>query len=607
MDSADYDFVIIGGGTAGLVLANRLSEDPSQRILVLEAGADVSDDPRVKTPALYRALMGTEVDWNFHSEPQPNLNGRSVDLHQGKALGGSSAINAEVFAPPTDGSISSWGALGNEGWDSSIFRKYYVKVFTPPSVEESSRKKLGIDGYPAYEAPNGPVRLTFAGNPDHPVREAWIATFKESDYHVSSDPLRGISVGAFSCISSIDPVKKERSYAATAYYNPVKHRVNLEVLTNATAEKVLFEVTDFIRATGVQYRHNNRTETVTASKEVIVCAGTFQSPKILELSGIGNKSILHSHEIKVIKDLPGVGENLQDHLVSGASFETVDGVETLDPLVREEPEAIEKAMRDYATSRSGPLSSTGIDAYAYLPLVDYLSEEGQETIRQLLSKYRPSGDHPHDRRARLFHELAERAFLKPDTPSATYLAVLAQQVLPTDPDSDSPPGPLPGGFITLGALLSQPLSRGSVHIASNDPSAAPAIDPNYLSNPVDIEILARHMLYLETIATSPPFSKLLKQPLVRRDPASCITDIESAKKYIRTTAISMWHFGGTCAMLPEDKGGVVSSTLKVHGVENLRVVDSSAVPILSTANMQSTVYTLAERAADLIKQDHGLR
>ncbi|KAI1409899.1 GMC oxidoreductase [Hypoxylon sp. FL1857] len=596
---AEYDFVIVGGGTAGLVLATRLSEDPNQRVLVLEAGTDVSNDPRVKIPALYPALVGTEADWHFHTEPQ-------IDCHQGRALGGSSAINSEVFAPPTDRSINAWSTLGNEEWDSSTFRKYYAKVFTPPKIEESSRKKLGVDGYSPYDTPNGPVQLSLAGNPDNPVREAWVAMFKDKGYHVSSDPLRGISVGAFSCISSIDPVKKEKSYAATAYYHPVKDRANLEVLTNAHVEKILFEVTDSTRATGVQYRYENKTETVVSSKEVIISAGAFQSPKILELSGIGNKSILDSREIKVIRDLPGVGENLQDHLISGTSLETVDGLETLDPLARQEPEAFQKAMQDYMTNQSGLLTSTGIDGYAYLPMIEHLSEEGQKPIKQLFSQHQPSGNSSHEVRSRSFHELAENTFLNPNMPSAAYLAVLAQQALPVDPDSDSPAGPIPGSFITLGVMLSQPLSRGSVHITSNDPMAAPAIDPKYLSNPIDIEVLARHMLYLETIATSPPFSKLLKQPLIRRDPASYLPDIETAKKYIRTSAISMWHFGGTCPMLPEEKGGVVSSRLKVYGIDNLRVVDSSAVPILSTANMQSTVYTLAERAADLIKQDHGL-
>ncbi|OTA62906.1 GMC oxidoreductase [Hypoxylon sp. EC38] len=589
---AEYDFVIVGGGTAGLVLANRLSEDPNQRILVLEAGADVSHDPRVKTLALYTTLMGSEVDWNFQTEPQLNLNGRSITLHQGKALGGSSAVNAQVFVPPTRGSLDAWEALGNDGWNSSTFQTYYTKAYTPPSIEESSRKTLGVDEYRIYDAPNGPVQLSFAGNQEHPVREAWAATFKKKGYHVSNDPFLGMSVGAFSCLSSIHPIRKERSYATSAYYNPIKDRTNLEVLTNATVEKILF---DAKTATGVQYRHNDRTEFVAASKEVILAAGVFQSPKILELSGIGNKSVLESYAIKVVKDLLGVGENLQDHLICGTSFETVDGLETLDPLVRQEPEALKRAMGDYATSQSGLLTSIGINTYAYLPMVEHFSEESQKEIKKLLSQHRPSGDSPHDARARSYYELAEKALLDSNEPSAAYLSVLGQQVLPIDPDSDSPSGPVPGGFLTLGVMLSQPLSRGSVHIASKDPLAKPIIDPNYLSNPVDIEVYARHMTYLETIATSSPLNKLLKQPLTRRDPASRLTDIETAKRYVRTSA-----------MLPEEKGGVLSPKLKVYGVDNLRVVDSSAIPLIGTANLQSTVYALAEKAADLIKQDHGI-
>ncbi|KAI0108003.1 hypothetical protein F4776DRAFT_675141 [Hypoxylon sp. NC0597] len=405
-------------------------------------------------------------------------------------------------------------------------------------------------------------------------------------------------------LSSIHPTTKERSYATSAYYNPIKDRTNLEVLTNATVEKTLFDVT---KATGVQYRHNGRIETVVASKETILAASVFQSPKILELSGIGDKSILHSYEIELVKDLPRVGENLQDHLICGISFKTVDGLETLDPLVRQEPEALRRAMEDYASSQSGLLTSIGINTYAYLPMVEHLSEESQKTTKQLLSRRCPSGDSPHDARARSYYEVVENPLLDPNEPSAAYLSVLGQQVLPIDPDSDSPSGPVPGGLLMLGVMLSQPLFRGSVHTTSKDPLATPIIDPKYLSNPVDIEVYARHMTYLETIAASSPLNNLLKQPLTRRDPASHLTDIEKAKKYVRTSAISIWHLGGTCVMLPEEKGGVLNPKLKVYGVDNLCVVDSSAIPLIGTANLQSTVYALAERAADLpIKQGHGL-
>ncbi|KAI1475186.1 putative GMC oxidoreductase [Daldinia eschscholtzii] len=598
MPTTKYDFIVIGGGTAGLVVATRLSEDPNQRVLVLEAGGDLSKDPRVNTPALGPTLFGTDADWSFETEPQAgltsckaNLNGRLLNIRQGKALGGSSAINAQVFVPPTNESLDTWETLGNEGWNSDTLLKYYAKTFTSPTVDESQRDILGIDGYALDKTSNGPLQLSYAGNQDHPIRKAWAEMFRSKGYDVSKDPFLGISAGAFSSLSSIDPTRKERSYATSAYYNPIKDRANLEILTNTTVEKVLFEASHYTKATGVQYRQKDHTEVVTASKEVILAAGAFQSPKLLELSGIGDKLLLERYSIEPIKDLPGVGENLHDHLACG---------------IAQEPEVLEKAMKDCTIERKGLLTSMGVNTYAYLPLVESLSEPDRETIKKLLAQHRPSGNLPHEIRAGTYYELVEKMLLNPKEPSGAYLSVLGQQTPPVDPASDSPSGPVPGSFITIGAMLSQPISRGSVHIGSDNPFAAPIINPNYYSNEIDIEVHARHMLYLDVIAKSPPFSNLLKQPLVRRDPASNLTDVETAKRYLRTSVTSMEHFGGTCAMLPEEKGGVVNAKLKVYGVDNLRVVDASAIPLNSFANLQSTVYAFAERAADLIKQDYGL-
>lgn len=203
---------------------------------------------------------------------------------------------------------------------------------------------LGIDGYSLYNTPNGPHQLSYAGNPEHPVLEAWMTTFKNKGYHVSNDPFLGIPVGAFTSLSSVDPARKERSYATSAYYSLVKYRTNLEVLTNATVEKILFKDGHCTQAIGVQYRHGDNVKVVAASKEVILAAGVLQSPKLLELSGIGNKSILRSNSIETVQDLPCVGENLYDHPVCSISYEMVEGVETLDSVLRQEPEALEKAM-----------------------------------------------------------------------------------------------------------------------------------------------------------------------------------------------------------------------------------------------------------------------
>lgn len=430
---------------------------------------------------------------------------------------------------------------------------------------------------------------------------------------MANDPFLNASVGAYSALASINSGTKERSYAASAYYKPIKDRENLDVLANAVVEKVLFETGHAPRATGVQYSYKGDRKTVSASKEIIIAAGALQSPKILELSGIGNPELLEKHSIKLVKDLRQVGENLHDHLVCYISYEAEDGLETLDALIRQEPEAIGKAMEEYATNRTGMLSSVGVYTYAYLSLIDCLPGKDQELLKKLLRENRPSHDNnsghardPDQVRAQAYYDIAEKTLLNPKVPSGAYLTALAQQVIPVKPNSTSPKGPVPGNFVSFGSMLSQPLSRGSVHIQSNDISTSPLIDPNYLSNPVDVEGLARHMQYIETIAASPAFAKILKQPLKRRDPASHLTDLDKAKEYIQTSAISMWHLGGSCAMLPRDKGGVVDTQLRVYGVEKLRVVDSSAIPLISTANLQSTVYAFAERAADLIKASHGL-
>lgn len=260
------------------------------------------------------------------------------------------------------------------------------------------------------------------------------------------------------------------------------------------------------------------------------------------------------------------------------------------------------------------LSSVGVYTYAYLSLIDCLPEKDQDHLRKLVQQNRPGRDgstdqahNPVEARAKAYYSIAEETLLNPELPSGAYLTALAQQIMPVKSGSTSPPGPIPGKFVSFGSILSQPLSRGSVHIQSDDVYAAPAIDPNYLTNPVDTEALARHMQYIETIATSPAFAKILKQPLNPRDPASDLTSLDKAKDYIRTSAISMWHLGGSCAMLPEDIGGVVDTQLRVYGVEKLRVVDSSAIPLISTANLQSTVYAFAEKAADLIKASYGLK
>jgi choline dehydrogenase-like flavoprotein len=318
--------------------------------------------------------------------------------------------------------------------------------------------------------------------------------------------------------------------------------------------------------------------------------------------------LLEKHGIRVVKDVRAVGQNLQDHIVCNIAFEAMDNIDTLDALIRQEPQVLGQAMQDYMTEQTGLLKSVGVTAYAYLPVMEHLSEKSRESLKSLLDQYRPSArTHlPSDEARDLaYYKLAEQTLLDPQQPSGAFLALLAQNMLPVDPSSDSPAGPSPGKFITLGTMLSTPLSRGSVHIVSGNVLEPPIIDPNYLAHPLDVEVLGRHMLHLERLASppSPPsgggLHTVFKQPLVHRDPASHLTTMEEAERYLLTSAISMWHAAGTCAMLPQEKGGVVDA--------RLRVVDASAVPLVSTANLQATIYAFVKRAADIVKGDWGLK
>ncbi|KAI3056925.1 CAZyme family AA3 [Aspergillus niger] len=594
--AAEYDFVVIGGGTAGLVVASRLSEDPSTSVLVIEAGADLTADPRVNIPIFYAALLGSDADWKFRSSPQPGLNGRVIGLNQGKALGGSSSLNAHVFVPPFKGAVDSWETLGNPGWNWTMLKEYFSKAYSSPTVAQNAREGLAIEDWPEVNEAKGLIQTSF-GNETHPVRKAWAELFRSRGQHNAADPFIHSSVGSFSCLASIDS-EGRRSNSASAYYKPVELRQNLHVLTNALVERILFDESKPPRAMGVQYIIDGAPKTVQAKSEVILAAGAFQSPKILQLSGVGGAEFLEKHGIDVVVDLPGVGQNLQDHMISYTAFQANPELETKDSLVRQEPEALGQAMQEYTATKSGPLASLGVHTYAYLPL----PESDRSALQALLTDHATESSRGH-RATQSYYDIAKTTILDAKQPSAAYLAALGQTNYAKDLTDGTIPAASPGKFVTLGVMLSQPLSRGSVQITSTNPEDPPIIDPGYLSNPLDLEVIARHLLSIKNLAASPQLGKLLEQPLKFRDPASDFQgDLDAAKKYAQDNLVSMWHFAGTCSMLPLEKDGVVDSNLKVYGVEGLRVVDASAIPLVSTANLQATVYAFAERAADLIKQ-----
>ncbi|KAL2793769.1 glucose-methanol-choline oxidoreductase [Aspergillus keveii] len=593
--SADY--IIVGGGTAGLVIASRLSEDPDTSIIVLEAGKDLTQDPRVQIPALFTTIMA-EADYGLTSTPQTSLNHRTLKTTQGKALGGSSAINGQAFVAPTKAGIDAWASLGATGWTFENLQPYYKKSYTLQLPDAETQVHIGIDWLDAdINGSSGPIKASFPAQLADPLAKAWIDTFKNLGFGAVGDPFSGKSLGGYSNLASVDSATKTRSYAAPAYGGPAAER-GVRIVTKALVQRILFDGADSsdVVATGVDALIGGQVQTFQAKKEVILCGGAFGTPKILELSGIGNGELLHQFNIPVTVHNPNVGENLQDHLMTGVSFEAVDGVVTVDALLRQEPEAIAAAMQQYTEHKKGPMTIGGVQSCAFMPIIDFHASNSQResTMQEYIATLLPNPDER--------SKAIQKIFIQPNEPTCMMFMFLAQANLHDDTgDSFVGSSLQQGNFISLGLETNLPFSRGNAHISSADPAAKQVIDPRYFSHPLDLEIMARNLLDVERLHKVAPLSNFIKPNGRRNHPDAFLSDLESAKKYLRDTAKTAYHFCGTAAMLPREKGGVVDEQLKVYGTTNLRVCDASVFPLIPAANIMSSVYAFAERGADIIR------
>lgn len=383
------------------------------------------------------------------------------------------------------------------------------------------------------------------------------------------------------------------------YGLPALQRPNFHLITGATAQKILFDkIAGSCTATGVQVNIQGQLKVFNARQEVIVAAGAFNTPKLLELSGIGSKELLTKYNIPIIINNPGVGENMQDHLGSGVSFEVADGIMTGDPLVRQEPEALQEAQQLYADHKAGPFTSGGVLSHAFMPVPGLDHSDGQKQLKGLMDKYSPKQEDAE------YFDSVRSLTENPNEASSAWLIFQAQANLhnPKSILGGQSAQVLPENFATLGCLQCHPFSRGSTHISSADPNVAPDIDPRYFSNPLDLEIMARHLQALETLRNTPELGRIFK-PDGKRNHADAyhINDLDTAKKYLVDTVNTSYHTCGTAVMLPRAKGGVVDEKLIVYGTSNLRIVDASIFPLIPRGNIQSTVYAVAERAADIIK------
>ncbi|KAH8161372.1 hypothetical protein CIB48_g6890 [Xylaria polymorpha] len=588
MTSESYDIIIVGGGTAGLVLARRLLENQNLRILILEAGEDRAADPNTLTPGAWPLLPMSPANWLFKTVAQPELGGKQISIPQGRALGGSSAINSFLFVSTSKDNVDAWGDLGNKGWDY-------------PAFESALRKAYSLHMPSGETEGHGPLQTTL-GAGDGFWEKAWVEGLESMGFPATT-PLSGRVGGPTIAAESINYNTKQRSYAANAYLTPVQNHPRLTVRTKTVVAKVLFDKgssgSDAV-ATGVQLSSG---EVITAGREVILCAGVFNSPRILELSGIGGADLLQGLGIDVIVDNPHVGENLQNHVYTGLTVEVIDEVDTIDSFFRREPEAVSAALSDYKTRGTGPMSTSNLRITAQLPLPELQTDEGRQKVDQLMASEAASLPAPTTAAFANAHRNYVRSTLtSPSRALGNYIFGPAY----TSFEGPDPTYRAPGKYISVVVNLSHPLSRGHVHITSGS-SAATAddrggegvtIDPRYLSHPLDLEVLARQLRFAEDLMTrAEPLARCLK-PYAKR-----FGDLEAARDYVGCTATGAHHYTGTCAMMPRAMGGVVDDRLRVHGVANLRVLDASVIPLEPTANPQAVVYGVAELGAGIIKAD----
>ncbi|KAI1389099.1 putative GMC oxidoreductase [Hypoxylon trugodes] len=603
MVSADFDFVIVGGGLSGLVLGARLSENSEISVLVIESGPDFRDDPRVNIPAMWSSLVDDpKAAWQFKTRPQDALEGREIGITQGHLLGGSGALNGLAFSAASKANINAWEALGNPGWNWGNLSAATTKSFRLGGTKDA----------------NGPLQLTFPDKDESEWPRAWRDTIKALGFPAENTPFSGQVLGALAVPDTIYPSTKQRSYSGNAYLNLAIDRPNFTLWTQIPVNKVLFDKpksddgSSATVASGVEYTTSSgEIKTVRALKEVILAAGSINSPRILELSGVGDKNHLDSLGISTIIHNPFVGENLQNHPMCYLNFQVKGdekGFETLEKLTRGDSDMIAAAMNAYQTKQTGPFAKSGSNNVAQIPFPGIKTEEGKQKLHKILqiAKSETSTSGPFAKALESFiHSVLE----SPTEASSVYISAPVFSNSTSDGARASTLKLEEGErFFTVAILLAHPASRGSVHITSKAAPTATdnvAIDPKYLSHPLDLEILASHLQYVaETLATTEPLASHLK-PGGKFNPTmpqtGSFADIENVKEYVRKTAIGAMHFTGTCSMMPREVGGVVDPELRLYGCSNLRVCDASIIPITPRTNPQATIYGVAERAADIIK------
>jgi choline dehydrogenase-like flavoprotein len=598
-----YDLLLVGAGSASSLLASRLSHHlPTHRILVLEAGPHAPNDPKIFTPGLAHTLQGDPVyDWSYSSAPEPGLNGRKIAHPRGKLVGGSSAINSHSVVFP------------NREWHDRIAGELLE------TADEVGRREWAAEGVEGkYERWwSGSVKDEDGDSLDRvrtsrpraldELQSLWVQSFEELGHETCETGFVDSSAGAVNVSNAIDASKGERSHAGTAFLEPALRRSkNLELRTEVKVEKIVFgeklSADGKLEAKGVEYctlQDGEERRVTVDAREVILCAGVFESPAILERSGIGSRAVLDAANIPLLYELPGVGENLQDHINCGLSCETRDDIPTRDDILRK-PELREAASLEYDQHRSGRLAEGAAYSFAFTPLQMLETAAETEALISMVQQHLEQETNPS---LHAQYSLIQQAIANPNEATATTFMLRSQRHRDSEMFPKETPSVVEGNYITAVAMLAHPFSRGNCHITTADPSAPPEIKFNYLSHPLDTEILARHLRLIERLFQSPFFASKIAKPDGKRLPRSFprpIESLEDAKAILPGNSATNYHPVGSCSMMREDLGGVVDSSLKVYGTANVRVCDAGVVPVVPRGNVLAAVYGWAEKLVEII-------